>query len=134
MNFQDRVAQKQQERSSPGTTDLHNEAEINVEQFEHSHYFGIDQLRNHPSCIDLRLADGTFKALPYTYILEINYAPSEGIEIITTSKRVSIKGRNLKLLYHYLTAYRVKFIQANIGNDLEEEKLLFVRELKIEEI
>lgn len=134
MNFQDRITQRLQERKEAINQQQTDNSETSVEQFEHSPYFGIEQLRNHPSCIDLRLTNGKFKALPYAYILEIDYDPSDGIEITATGKKVIVTGRNLKLLYHYLTAFRVRYIQANVGNDLEEEKALFVKNIKIDEM
>ncbi|RYE52672.1 MAG: hypothetical protein EOP48_15975 [Sphingobacteriales bacterium] len=105
-----------------------------VEPFVSSPYFGVDNLRNAPACLDLRLPDGNRKALPYSYIVEINYSLSDGIEIISTTKKVMITGRNLKNLYNYIIAYRVKHIQANIGNDLTEENVLFVKDITIEEV
>lgn len=90
-------------------------------------FFGVENIRNHPTCVDLRLADGTFRAIPYSYINEIIYNPAEGIEIFTPTKKVIVTGRNLKLLYNYLSAYRVKYIASNIGNDLSEEKKIICK-------
>jgi hypothetical protein len=42
-------------------------------------------------------------------------------------------GRNLKMLYNYLAAFRVRYIQVNMGNDLTEESELFVNDITIEE-
>jgi len=135
MSFRDKVAQQIQEKNAfQADPDNIEQTVNNVEAFESSPFFGADNLRNSPSCLDLRLADGTFKALPYSYFIEVNYNPSEGIEIITTTRKIYLTGRNLKLLYNYLVAYRVRFIQANIGNDLTEEKALFVKCIKIEEV
>lgn len=134
MSFRDKVAQQIQEKTAnqPEISNVDQESD-KIEAFVSSAFFGVDNLRNSPSCLDLRLVNGTFKALPYSYIIEINYDPSDGIEIITTTKRISITGRNLKVLYNYLVSYRIRYIQANFGNDLTEEKLLFVKDIKIEE-
>jgi hypothetical protein len=134
MSFRDKVAQQIQEKTGNQADNIATEPELdNIEAFVSSTFFGVDNLRNSPSCLDLRLANGTFKALPYSYIIEINYDPSDGIEITTTTKKICITGRNLKLLYNYLVSYRIRYIQANIGNDLTEEKLLFVKDIVIEE-
>ena len=134
MSFRDKVAQNIQERNDKASAvDVKEQEPDNIEAFVSSTFFGVDNLRNSPSCLDLRLVNGTFKALPYSYIIEMNYDPSDGIEIITTTKKICITGRNLKLLYNYLVSYRIRYIQANIGNDLTEEKHLFVKDITIEE-
>lgn len=132
MNYRDKIAQRIREKEN---ADLQDTDSIdNVEAFASSDFFGVENVRSFPACLDLRLADGSFKAIPYSYIMEINFNPEEGIEIISTAKKILITGRNLKLLYNYLTSYRVKYIKANIGNDLTEEKALFVRGIRVEEV
>lgn len=134
MSFRDKIAQRIQQQDDETLEAFHEEtAQNNVEPFLNSKYFALDNLRN-AACVDLRLKDGNRKAIPYSYINEINFDLSEGIEIISTTKRITIKGRNLKTLYEYLIAYRVKYILANVGNDLAEENVLFVKEILIEEV
>ena len=134
MSFRDKIAQRIQEQDKDTLLPLAEETDAqNIEPFLSSDYFGVDNLRNAPACVDLRLADGNCRAIPYSYIIEINFSLSDGIEIISTTKKITITGRNLKALYNYLIAYRVKHIQANIGNDLGEEKILFVKGIEIEE-
>ncbi len=130
MSFQDKVKQRIQEK----TAEIEQDNQAEVEPFVKSEFFGVENVRNFPPCLELRLVEGNSKAIQYSYIQEMNFDPSEGIEIITMSKKVAITGRNLKVLYIYLLAFRVKFIKANKGNDLMEESLLFVKEIKIEEI
>ena len=105
-----------------------------IEEFHASPFFGAENLRNSPSCIDLRLSNGASKAIPYSYIHEIDFEPSEGIIITTSTKLIKITGRNLRMLYNYLSAYRVRFIKANIGNDLTNEQEVFVKDIKIQEV
>jgi len=131
MNFQEKIKQRAKEKEA--NPDLQDDENSEIETFERSEFFGVDNVRNYPSCLDLRLADGNSKALPYSYISEINFDASEGIEILSTTKKIRINGRNLKLLYNFLVAFRVKYIQSNIGNDLTDEKALFVKEIIIEE-
>ena len=121
-SFKDKVAKSIQEKyASPNTEQEENSTETGpTEISKHSEFFGVDNIRNSPACLDLRLSDGKFKALPYSYIVEINFALSEGIEIITAMKKILISGRNLQLLYNYLVTFRVRYIQAQIGNDISE--------------
>lgn len=95
-------------------------------------FFGIEPSQRFPTTIDLRLADGNFKAIPYTYISEIDFKPSEGIEITASGRRILITGRNLRRLYNYLVTYRVRFIQANIGADIDEGNDTFVSSISID--
>lgn len=95
-------------------------------------YFSTDN-GNRINCLDLRLPEGARKALPYALITEINFDLDSGIEILAQGKTITIKGRNLIKLYDYLIAYRVRYIQANVGIDPEEEGL-FVKEIFIGEL
>jgi hypothetical protein len=130
MDFKEKIKHRTEERDANKGIDQIEEGE----KFERSQFFGIDNIRNFPPCIDLRLSDGNSKALPYSFIVEINFQKSEGIELLTTSKRVFINGRNLQRLYDYLILFRVKFIQSNIGKDISEESLLFVKEILVEDL
>jgi hypothetical protein len=96
-------------------------------------YFAKSNIGSLPACLDLRLSNGRRKALPYSYFIEINLDNELGIEICTNNKRIIITGRNLAKLFDYLVAYRVKYIQANIGNDPKEDGL-FVNEILIEDL
>ncbi|MDB5282582.1 MAG: hypothetical protein JWO06_1657 [Bacteroidota bacterium] len=97
-------------------------------------FFGLENVNGMPTCLDLRFGDGLSLALPYSYIIEFDFDPSEGIEITTSGKKITIEGRSLQMLYNHLISYRVKYIQANIGNDLTGDRDLFVKTIKIEEI
>lgn len=128
MNFRERIEQR---RGNQFNIEPANDNQ-QEESFE-SDFFGIESLRNPLACIDLRFADGLRKAIPYIYVLEINFDASEGIEILTTTKKIKITGRDLAKLYDYLVVFRVKYIQANIGTDTNEEGL-FVKDIVIQEI
>ena len=128
MNFRERIEQR---RNNQFLTEPANDNQQD-ESFE-TDYFGIENIRNHLPCIDLRPADGTRKAIPYIHVHELNFDATDGIEIITSTKRITITGRDLFKLYDYLAAFRVKYIQANIGTDANQEGL-FVKEIKIEEV
>ena len=94
-------------------------------------FFGIEPQRKIPATIDLRLADNTFRAVPYSYIMDIEFDPVVGIDIFTSTKYIKITGRNLRLLYDYLAQFRVRYIQANIGADLAENDEPFVATIAV---
>ena len=112
-------------------------ANDNVEEFEKlpvSDFFKVERVRKMPPCLDLRMADGSFMAVPYSHFSQISFNPSEGIEIaLATEKKILITGRNLRQIYEYLIAYRIRFIQANIGNDTAYEDALFVDGIEVVE-
>jgi len=103
------------------------------EEAVNSDFFGADNLRNLPACLDFRLSEGKRKGLPYSYIMEVIYNGSDGIEIIATTKKIRITGRNLSLLFDYLVAFRVRYIKMHTGTDVIEDGALFVGEIVIEE-
>ena len=126
MDFKTRL---EQDKERPAGKELSTEPEDNFT----CKYFAKSNTGSFPACIDLRLPDGKRKALPYSFFTEINFDNETGIEIITSSKKITITGRNLATLFDYLVSYRVKFVRANIGNDQKEEGL-FVKDILIEEI
>lgn len=124
MDFRQRL---EQSRSKPANS----EAEQPEELLSHT-YFAADRAGS-PLCLDLRLRNGSRKAIPYSYLSEMSYDAEKGIEILTSTKRITITGRNLSTLYDYLITYRLRFVQANIGNDTQEDGP-FVDEIRVEEI
>lgn len=125
MDFRQRLEQSRTKQPVSAPT---GEPEILVT----SPYFAIDR-GSQPTCLDVRLKGGARKALPYTYITEMNFDIDEGIEILTSRKRIQIIGRNLSKLFDYLLTYRVRYVQGNVGSDGDEDGL-FVKELLVEEI
>ena len=112
MNFRERLEQARVDRNNDETV----VANDNNEEVIQSEYFGISNARNLPACLDLRFIDGTRKAVPYSYILEVDYDPSGEMKITCTEKEIIIKGRDLEKLYDYLVGYRVKFVAERGGN------------------
>lgn len=96
-------------------------------------YFSTQRGSN-PVCLDLHLAGGIRKAVPYSFFTELSYDNERGIEITATGKRITITGRNLAKLFDYLIAYRVKYIQTNIGYDDPDEDGLFIEGIAIDEL
>ncbi len=125
MDFRQRLAE------SRIKTDA-DEATVEHESFTASRYFATDKAKN-PACLELRLPEGVRKALPYSYITELNYGIDKGIEIFANSKRITITGRNLAQLFDYLVTYRVRYVQMQVGSNIEEDGL-FVEAISIEEI
>ena len=135
--FQDKILNKKREdelATFNNVTDLIPSEEGLEDASKNLKFFGIENIRGYPSCLDLRFPDGNCKAIPYSYIVEIDFNTSNGIEILTATKKVIISGRNLQLLYKYLLSFRIKYIQANIGNDITEESAVFVKEIRIGEL
>lgn len=125
MDFRQRL---EQSRTRPASGEATAETDENFV----SQYFAADRGTN-PVCLDLRLKGGVRKALPYVFITEINYDIDKGIEVLTAGKCITIVGRNLTKLFDHLIMYRVRYIQANIGSDSDENGL-FVKEIIFEEM
>ena len=133
MDFVQRLRDKEKERQDNIEANENDIAQLQEEPVT-SDFFGTDNLRNLPACLDFRLSEGKRKALPYSYIMEVIYDGTDGIEIIATTKRIKITGRNLEQLYDYLVAFRVRYIKMHTGTDAcEDNKALFVGEILIEE-
>lgn len=124
MDFRQRL---EQNRNRPVSSDTPAEPD---EQFS-CPYFATERSGS-PACLDLRLRGGARKAVPYSYFTEISYEIDAGIEILTGSKKITIIGRNLTKLFDYLIAYKVRYVQANIGSDANEDGL-FVKEIMVED-
>ena len=124
MDFVERLQQKEKTRQNSIEAN-DNEADMQTEALTTA-YFGTDNLRNLPSCLDFRFSDGKRHALPYSYIMDLFYDATDGIEIVATTKRIKITGRNLELLFDYLIAYRVRYIKMHSGTDADVDGELFV--------
>ncbi|MGY3213946.1 hypothetical protein [Mucilaginibacter sp. HD30] len=94
-----------------------------------SAYFATDR-GNTPTCLDLRLPDGSRKAIPYSYFTQINFDVDAGIEVLTTQQRIILTGRNLISLYEALITYRVRYVQSDVGSDMQEDGL-FIADISL---
>lgn len=123
MSFRERI---EQARANLDSIEQNGANDNEVEETIESDYFGVENIRNLPACLDLRFSDGTRKAIPYSYILEIDYEPSGEIKITCSEKEISIKGRDLGKLYDYLIVYRVRFVkeQAHVNVDNTNQVLI----------
>ena len=126
MNFRERLERDRVKRQPA------NDNMAVVENIR-SDYFGISNIPNMPACLDLRFSDGGRVAMPYSYINEIRFEPSNEILILTNTKKIKISGRDLEKLYDYLAMFRVRFVKALAGDDFEETGLC-VSEIVIDDI
>lgn len=82
--------------------------------------------------LDLRLKGGKHKAVPYSYITDIDFDPSEGLDIFYSGQQVKITGRNLHEIYIHLLRHRVSFIQADISDiDITDEDKTYIKDIVI---
>ena len=107
--------------------------ETDSEIAETTQFYQTVRVKNSLTCLELRY-NGMFKAFPYSYIMEFDYSPSDGITIGTSIKKITIAGRNLSKLYYALVDYRIKWIQANIGNDVTDEAEMFISSIEVDDI
>lgn len=122
MDFRQRLEQSRITRD--------NEPARESENTPTSDYFAVSSGASH-ACLDLRLADGKRIGLPYAYVNAIAFDPESGITLTTTREQVTITGRNLARLFDHLLSYRVRYIQANLGGDSQEDGV-FVEEIRVE--
>jgi hypothetical protein len=125
MDFRQRL---EQSRTIPVDSEAAPEPET---QFS-CEYFAAERVKS-PTCLELRMPNGIRKALPYAYFVELNYDTETGIEILTNRCKVTITGRNLARLFDYLIAYRVRYVQADVGNDTKEDGV-FVKAILVEDL
>lgn len=128
MHYKEIIEQRKREKQNNPVPANNNEAE---ESFNND-YFGVESIRNLPACIDFRLADGDFIAIPYTLLTGINYIPDKGIEITYANCSVKILGYNLRQLYYYLALYRVRYVQVSMGQNIEFSEHIQVTEIAIQ--
>lgn len=129
MHYKEIIEQRKREKLNNPIPANNNEAE---ESFNND-YFGVESIRNLPACIDYRLADGDFVAIPYSILAGINYNPDKGIEITYANCSVRINGYNLRQLYYYLALYRVRYVQIALGQTLEVNENIVITGIEINE-
>lgn len=66
-----------------------------------------------PPMVELRLGSGNRVGLPYAWLSEVGYDPSEGVTLTyTTGVSVAIRGRNLGPVYAALVAQQAVYVRA----------------------
>jgi hypothetical protein len=66
--------------------------------------------RQHKVMLELRFQAGNARAFAYSYLVSIDFDPSQGIRIDFSGYEVRITGRNLRPLFAGLVAQRVAFV------------------------
>lgn len=61
--------------------------------------------------LQLRFANGNRHSLGYAYLIDARFDPSTGIELVFTSFRVVIRGRNLLPLFDGISDHQVRWVQ-----------------------
>ncbi len=85
--------------------------------------------KNQYLTVRIRTRDGNSFGLPYAYMIEVNEvaAPEYYIEMLFSSRKVIIKGRNLEKLYEALLGYNVAEIAESLSDfDDSAEHEVFV--------
>ena len=82
--------------------------------------------------VDFETVQGDRQALPYSYLVSINYNPSEGLVLTFASHVVRIRGRNLDDLYLALVRQRAEYIRAEDAHfDTRPESEPFIEKIDI---
>lgn len=100
MDFVQRLREKEKERQDSIEANENGVAHLQ-EKGVNSDFFGTDNLRNLPACLDFRISETRRRALPYSYIMEVLFDATDGIEIIANTEKRKITRRNL---CYYLTS------------------------------
>jgi hypothetical protein len=85
-------------------------------------YSVVSADRQHKLMVVFRFKDGNAKALAYSYLVGIDFDPSEGIVLDFSAYEVRVSGRNLAPLFAGLVAQRVAVVQEQ--DDLQAEATL----------
>ena len=96
--------------------------------------FGTRRSKGQEVMIEFRLKNGTYRALSYTYVVEISFCPQEGIKLLFVGHQVRIEGRNLKSIFNRLLRHEVNFVcEKDSFVDTGDEKEIFVSSIEIAE-
>ncbi len=94
--------------------------------------FGARRFKGQELMIELRLRDGKKRALAYTYLVEVDYCPVEGIAMMFVGYKVRIEGRNLSTLFDFLVRHAVNFVcEKDSFHDTADEQEIFVSTIEI---
>ncbi|GJM45213.1 MAG: hypothetical protein DHS20C21_20550 [Gemmatimonadota bacterium] len=96
--------------------------------------FGIAKAnRMAPAMLVLKQKNGNQKALMYSYLVEINFDPSEGIVMKYVSHSVTIKGRHLGAIFERLVEHRISWMQEVEESAIVDETATAVSGIEIAE-
>jgi hypothetical protein len=113
-----RLAELRQENAEPTAETAH--AGIDFEAVEERPAFSILSAdRQRKVMVEFRWKQGNAKALAYSYLVALDFDPSEGIAGDFSGYTVKIAGRNLRPLFEGLVAQRVAVVREM--DDLQAE-------------
>lgn len=134
MSFSNRIAQRLQEKDVEQlVTEQPQAISDDADIVETTDFYGAVRIGNGLMNIELYLADGNRAAVPCSFMTRFRFNRSE-ITFRADGEKYTISGRNLEPLWIRLINQRLKYVKANIGNDLSAEKDLFVKDIVISEL
>jgi hypothetical protein len=96
--------------------------------------FGARRYKGQEVMVEFRLKDGKRRLLAYTYLVDVQFCPVEGITMIFAGYRVKIEGRNLISIFNRLKRHEVNFIcEKDSFYDTGDKKEVFVSSVEIQE-
>lgn len=97
--------------------------------------FGVAQEnRSAPPMLVLRARTGDERALMYSYLVDIDFNPSQGIVLRFVNRKVTLKGRHLRAIFQRLVDHRVAWVQEVDETTVEDETATAVSTIEIAEI
>lgn len=64
-----------------------------------------------PPMVEFRGHDGRCLSVPYSRLLSIELRPDRGMALEFPDHQITVRGRNLRVLYEALTRHRVTYVQ-----------------------
>lgn len=75
-----------------------------------------------PPMVEFRGHDGRCLAVPYVRLLSIELHPERGVSLEFPEHHVTVRGRNLRVLYEQLLGHRVTFVQEGDLDTVSEDE------------
>lgn len=94
--------------------------------------FGLRAEAGNALMLDVRLCSGARLALPYSYLIFVNFEPSTGIEAVFSSHAVHVQGRNLRPVFEGLLAHRLEWVQeGDVRHDIGPESATYITHIAV---
>jgi len=97
-----------------------------------SEYFGLEQGNGFVRRLKLLLRNGSIFSLPYAHLPVIIYEPDSDLKIRTREVEVTITGRGLDKLHHWLNEESVLWIKESASGADTEDTDVFVSGISID--
>jgi hypothetical protein len=96
--------------------------------------FGARRYKGQEVMVEFRLKNGKRRLLAYTYLVDVQFCPDEGITMIFAGYRVKIEGRNLISIFNRLKRHEVNFVcEKDDFYDTGDKKEVFVSLISVED-